>query len=159
MSALPPTVKQQRQININLNIDQNWVLHFEAASGNRQLIGELIVKLVDQTLRFYTPEMSKVFLDSIDGSLREASLAGYARGVKAGARRVELSADAAAEIGKALGSAIANLPAPAVTVQPAQPVVHVAAPTVTVENHVEVPQRPVKATMQPDGSVLMVAQA
>jgi lambda family phage portal protein len=53
---------------------------------------------------------------------------------------------------------ITVMPAPTPVVHVAAPEVTVAAPKVTVENHVEVPQRTIKATPQRDGTVLMEPQ-
>jgi lambda family phage portal protein len=53
---------------------------------------------------------------------------------------------------------ITVMPAPSPVVHVAAPEVTVAAPKVTVENHVEVPQRTIKATPQRDGTVLMEPQ-
>ena len=52
-----------------------------------------------------------------------------------------------------------SVEAPIVNMSPMEmPVIHVSAPAVTVENNVTVPKHTVKATPQPDGSVIMVPQ-
>lgn len=131
--------------SLTINLDcAAWLRELDAG-GNRQGVlaafARAVISAAEPVIAKGERERTVGFLAE---HITEARRTAYAQGRADGRREAGVELQPSAALVDAL-SAIADR----------RPVVNVAAPAVTVENHVEVPQRAVRATPQRDGTVIM----
>lgn len=148
---------------IDVCLDPGWAPRFHAA-GSEAEVSNLLVQFADAYSRAVLPvyherlwaEHRQRFLELSTEWCRQSFDRGHHAGAKSAAKvtRSELQIP---DLAKLLEAIAAAKPVPAVV--PVMNIVNQVNPTpVNIENNVELPSRSVRATPQPNGSILLVPE-
>jgi hypothetical protein len=146
-SAKPTTSPQVQQIHINVDIAAELAAIAHAKNPADQL-QDLVLRAASASYGAATAVTAKAMAAAFEQQIGPMT---WRAGFEAGRRNKTYTFELPAELSAALRR-LADAPAPAA------PVVHVAAPEVHIDNHVEVPSRRVIARQLGDGVVEMVPQ-
>lgn len=137
-----------------IQISPAWLPRIRAAADDAalgrvlaELAGAVLATAGQRCIEIALAEHGRVVAQRAAETVRSVHRAAYKAGFADGRRLVSIDVDAAQALGAALGAAMGKLPAPTVSVAPAQ---------VTVENTIEAPSmRPVHAKPDGRGGVIM----